>query len=103
MVATTGQGRRIMDNVYAYDKVNNILSLTNNAPVPSSNLMGGSSQYSYSYDDLYRLTTARGNYKGPQELDRDSMTMQYKSVGGVTLKTQPNEHTNRHGGNQWIP
>jgi hypothetical protein len=55
LTATTGKGRRIMDNVYAYDKVNNILSLTNNAPVPTSNLMGGYSQYSYSYDDLYHF------------------------------------------------
>src|SRR5260221_1575478 len=103
MVATTGQGRRIMDNVYAYDKVDNILSLTNNAPVPSSNLMGGSSQYSYTYDDLYRLTTASGNYKGPKEQDRYSMTMEYNSVGGITRKTQTSDKTNGPGGNKWIP
>jgi RHS repeat-associated protein len=103
LTATTGKGRRIMDNVYAYDKVDNILSLTNNAPVPSSNLMGGSSQYGYTYDDLYRLTTASGNYKGPQEQDRYSMTMEYNTVGSITRKTQTNDKTNGPGGNKWIP
>jgi len=93
MVVNTGNGnsRRIMDNTYAYDKVDNILSLTNNAPVPSSNLMGGSGQYSYAYDDLYRLTTAGGQYKAPHEQDRYSMTMEYNTVGSLTRKTQTND------------
>jgi RHS repeat-associated protein len=103
MLATTGNGRRIMDNSYVYDKESNILSLTNNAPVPSSNLMGGSSQYSYTYDDLYRLTTANGMYKGPNEQDRYSMTMEYNTVGGITRKAQTSDKTNGPGGNKWIP
>ena len=103
MLATAGNGRRIMDNTYGYDKESNILSLTNNAPVPSSNLMGGASQYSYTYDDLYRLTSASGMYKGPNEQDRYSMTMEYNTVGGITRKTQTSDKTNGPGGNKWIP
>ena len=45
MVAKTANGRAMMDNVYGYDKVNNIKSLINNAPVPTSSLMGGSSEF----------------------------------------------------------
>jgi len=103
MVVNTGNGnsRRIMDNTYTYDKVDNILSLTNNAPVPSSNLMGGSAQYSYGYDDLYRLTTASGLYKAPHEQDRYSMTMEYNTVGSLTRKTQTNDKS--PNGNKWIP
>jgi RHS repeat-associated protein len=101
LTATTGKGRRIMDNSYGYDKVSNILSLTNNAPVPTSNLMGGSSQYSYTYDDLYRLTTASGTYKGPKEQDRYSMTMEYNTVGSLLRKTQTNDKTSGPG-NHWI-
>jgi hypothetical protein len=56
MSAQTSAKRMFMDNVYTYDKVNNILSLKNNAPIPSANLMGGSSEYNY----LYRLTSAEG-------------------------------------------
>lgn len=77
-----------MDNVYRYDKVNNILSLENKAPVPSSNLMGGSSTYSYDYDDLYRLTTAEGSYKEANESHTYTLSMSYNSVGGITQKTQ---------------
>src|SRR5690606_2333617 len=67
MTAQTKSKRLFMDNVYGYDKVNNILSLENRAPVPSPNLMGGSSIYSYKYDDLYRLETAEGHYRGANE------------------------------------
>jgi len=98
---TTGNGRRIMDNTYAYDKVDNVLSLTNNAPMPGSNLMGGSSQYSYTYDDLYRLTMAGGSFKGPHEQDRYSMTMEYNTVGSITRKTQTSDKST--SGNKWIP
>ena len=66
MTATTAAGRAMMDNQYGYDQVNNILSLKNNAEVPASNLMGGSSSYSYEYDDLYRLTQAEGKFTGQQ-------------------------------------
>lgn len=62
MTAETSAGRAFMDNAYTYDKVNNILNLENKAEVPSSNLMGGSSSYSYEYDDLYRLTAANGQH-----------------------------------------
>jgi RHS repeat-associated protein len=102
LTTTTGKGRRMMDNVYTYDRVNNILNVANNAPVPSNNLMGGSSQYTYNYDDLYRLTTANGSYKGPHEQDRYSLAMEYNSVGGITRKTQTNDK-GAGGGNKWIP
>ena len=62
MTAETASGRAFMDNSYQYDAVNNILNLENKAEVPSSNLMGGSSSYTYEYDDLYRLTAANGQH-----------------------------------------
>jgi RHS repeat-associated protein len=96
-----GNGRRIMDNDYVYDKVDNIQSIANNAPVPSSNLMGGPTQYSYTYDDLYRLTTASGSFKGPHEQDRYSLAMEYNTVGSITRKTQTNDKS--PNGNKWIP
>ncbi len=91
MVAKTTAGRTMMDNVYTYDKVNNILSLKNNAPIPSNNLMGGSSEYSYEYDDLYRLTEAQGSFKGANDQQTYNMSMAYNSVGGITQKTQNHE------------
>ncbi|GGB25045.1 SpvB/TcaC N-terminal domain-containing protein [Puia dinghuensis] len=101
LVATTGNGRRMMDNTYGYDKMDNVLSLVNNAPVPASNLMGGAAEYSYTYDDLYRLTTAAGSFKGPHEADRYSLTMEYNTVGSITRKTQTNDKS--PNGNNWLP
>jgi RHS repeat-associated protein len=98
---TLGNGRRIMDNSYSYDKLDNMLSLLNSAPVPSSSLMGGSSQYSYEYDDMYRLTTATGSFKGPHEQDRYSMSLEYNTVGSITRKTQTSDKSSN--GNKWIP
>jgi RHS repeat-associated protein len=88
MTAQTSAKRSFMDNDYAYDKVNNILNLKNNAPVPTPNLMGGNSEYSYSYDDLYRMTSASGNYKGANDEESYTLAMDYNSVGGITKKTQ---------------
>ena len=52
--------RTIMDNVYSYDKVGNILSIENNALKPANGQKGGASLYSYTYDNHYRLTGATG-------------------------------------------
>jgi RHS repeat-associated protein len=93
MTAQTTAKRLFMDNVYTYDKVNNILSLENKAPIPNANLMGGTSEYSYSYDDLYRLTAAEGNYKSKNDDHSYTLLMQYNSVGGITNKTQ--NHTKK--------
>jgi RHS repeat-associated protein len=88
MQAQTAAKRLFMDNVYSYDKVNNILGMENKAPIPSANLMGGSSEYIYQYDDLYRLSTAEGHYKGPNDEHTYNLAMVYNSVGGITQKSQ---------------
>jgi RHS repeat-associated protein len=88
MKAETASSRVFMDNVYEYDKVNNVLGLKNNAPIPSSNLMGGASEYAYNYDDLYRLTNAQGHYKGATDEHTYTLAMSYNTVGGITQKTQ---------------
>jgi RHS repeat-associated protein len=99
MTASTAAKRAFMDNEYTYDKVNNILSLKNSAPVPSPNLMGGSSEYTYEYDDLYRLTEARGHYTGPNEQHRYTLQMSYNSVGSILEKTQLHQRTS--SGSSW--
>ena len=100
MVAKTASGRAMMDNIYEYDKVNNILSLKNNAPIPTSSLMGGSSEYHYKYDELYRLTEASGSFKGSTKEHRYNLQMSYNTVGGIESKAQTHE---RKGGeeNEW--
>lgn len=94
LTAQTSAQRLFMDNVYTYDKVNNILDLANNAPVPSPNLMGGPSEYKYSYDDLYRLTNSTGSYKGANDDEAYTLSINYNSVGSILTKNQ--NHT-KHG------
>jgi len=98
MTAETAAGRAFMDNDYQYDAVNNILSLENKAEVPSSNLMGGSSSYTYEYDDLYRLTSAQGEHTGSNSKDQYTLGMQYNTVGGITNKNQFHEKSGGDGG-----
>ena len=64
MTAKTSASRFMMDNTYTWDNENEILNIVNAAPVPPSNLMGGKSNYLYTYDDLYRLTNAGGSFTG---------------------------------------
>ncbi|MBL6445373.1 hypothetical protein JMN32_03585 [Fulvivirga sp. 29W222] len=97
MTATTAANRNFMDNVYEYDAVSNILSLKNNAPVPNSNLMGGSSEYTFEYDDLYRLTAAEGVFTGSNEQHRYSMSLNYNTVGSILQKKQLHERSGGDG------
>lgn len=61
--SATDTGRVFMDNAYTYDAVSNVLSLVNNAQ-PVAGLLGGSSRHDYTYDNLYRLTSAKGDLRG---------------------------------------
>ena len=91
MIAETAEDRKMMDNVYTYDNVNNILQLQNNADVPTGNLMGGPAVYDYTYDDLYRLTNATGNHVGNTYENRYSLEMEYNTLHSIVNKDQLHE------------
>lgn len=80
-------GTRIMDNVYTYDQVNNVLSLVNDRAVPGDG-QGGQMSSSYQYDPLYRLTNATGHYTGSAREDQYELTMAYNDLHNITHKTQ---------------
>ncbi len=88
MIAETATDRKMMDNHYTYDKVNNILKLENKAEIPTSNLMGSKTEYNYSYDDLYRLTNATGSNLGSNHENKYSLAMEYNSIHSITKKDQ---------------
>ncbi|MBX9728594.1 MAG: hypothetical protein K2X31_06780, partial [Sphingopyxis sp.] len=46
--------RMLMSNAYTYDKVGNVMSVVNSAPIPGSGIGGRMAHY-YQYDGLYRL------------------------------------------------
>ncbi len=91
LMAETAANRRMMDNEYSYDGEHNILRLVNSAPIPPSNLMGGASDYQYTYDDLYRLTNTNGKFYGSDHEHRYTSTMTYNDLSGITSKTQLHE------------
>jgi YD repeat-containing protein len=49
-----------MDLSYSYDNENNITGIANNAG--AVNGLGGGYEYIYRYDDMYRLTSANGEF-----------------------------------------
>ncbi len=63
-VVSTRVNKQIMNNTYSYDKVNNVLGVVNSAPLPTGNAFGGDIAHTYTYDDLYRLETAKGTFVG---------------------------------------
>ena len=64
----TADGQTVMENMYQYDAVDNILGITNAAnPTSLTKLnkakLGGRSSHTYEYDELNRLIHASGKAK----------------------------------------
>ena len=78
-----------MDNAYSYDAVSNVLGIKNNAPLPQSGKAGGQMSHSYTYDPLYRLTSATGAYKGMDNKSASyTLSMGYDNMHRITSKKQ---------------
>jgi RHS repeat-associated protein len=74
---------------YHYDNVGNITQIHNEVPVPHGKPVGGPSTQTFGYDDLYRLTSASGDYRDKDnKLDRYSLSLGYDSIGNTTSKNQ---------------
>ncbi|MCB9202820.1 MAG: hypothetical protein H6604_07230 [Flavobacteriales bacterium] len=58
---------QFIKNFYQYDPVGNIIYLSNNVELPQAGMLGGPSQHSFAYDDLNRLTSAQGSWKGTDQ------------------------------------
>ena len=82
-------GKTIMDNAYSYDAVSNVLGVQNNAPLPQSGKAGGQMSHSYTYDPLYRLSSATGTYKGTDNKTASyTLAMGYDNMHRITSKKQ---------------
>lgn len=95
--------RLFMDNAYVYDKVSNVKSVKNNAAVLTG-LLGGGSEMTYNYDDLYRLTSASGSWSGyntsnQAEKQSYSVTMSYDELHNITEKKQGHNKSLDNGTN----
>ncbi|MFC4476479.1 RHS repeat domain-containing protein [Flavobacterium chungangensis] len=80
--------RMFMNNKYQYDKVSNVLNVTNSA-AGVANKMGGIMSHNYAYDNLYQLTSASGIYTGAdQKTANYSLEMKYDDLHNIVSKTQ---------------
>ena len=84
----TNTPRMFMNNKYQYDKVSNVLNVTNSA-AGVANKMGGIMAHNYSYDNLYQLTSANGVYTGAdQKTANYNLEMKYDNLQNIVSKTQ---------------
>lgn len=88
-LAVNAGGKTIMDNAYGYDLVSNVLSVVNKAAIPEKGKAGGQMSHSYTYDALYRLSTANGTYKGTDNKTASyTLAMGYDNMHRITSKKQ---------------
>ncbi|MBN1208048.1 MAG: AHH domain-containing protein [Myxococcaceae bacterium] len=84
---------------YGYDKVGNVTQLINDVPNARPNEYGGRVEQSFSYDDLYRLTSANGTWSQPPgKLNQYAYTLQYDDIHNVRAKEQQHWIRNRGEG-----
>ena len=83
---------------YGYDRVGNILSLANQVDVPPPTTFGGPNKQSFGYDDLYRLTEAKGEYKSAPDRTRNyTLDLTYDTNHNILAKKQSDVVTNAGG------
>lgn len=83
--ATTANGNPMLNNSYSYDAVSNITGIINNSP-PQKGKLGGRASQKYSYDGLYRLIGATGQYEGFKDTASYGLEMQYDNLSNILNK-----------------
>lgn len=90
---------QFMDMAYGYDFVGNILGLANAAPIPPQNELGGPTQQTFTYDELYRLTVANGSFSPSRSTEHQyTLGMSYDRIHNITRKDQ--EHITLRNGSK---
>ncbi len=90
--AGKGAGNLFQNLTYKYDNVGNVLSLSNDVPVPPASQFGGPSTQTFAYDDLYRLTSASGSYKFMPDKERKyKLDLSYDTIHNMLSKRQVDE------------
>jgi len=102
-LVATDVNRTFMDNHYGYDKMQNVVLLSNRASVPvGSDLFGGESTQTFTYDNLYQLTGAEGSWTARQGHEyRYKLSMGYDTIGNIKTKNQLHDKL-PYDGNKWI-
>ncbi|WP_018676022.1 SpvB/TcaC N-terminal domain-containing protein, partial [Riemerella columbina] len=85
------------NNRYTYDLVGNILQVANQVPIINYAL-GGASSYQYQYDELNRLTQAKGQYTGEATSAEYQLQMQYNKLNGIVQKALTHKQNGKDKG-----
>jgi RHS repeat-associated protein len=81
---------------YKFDKVGNVTSLVNDVQHARPNEYGGRVEQSFTYDDLYRLTSATGTwFQPPGKRNEYSYALQYDDIHNIKSKNQQHWIRNR--------
>jgi RHS repeat-associated protein len=91
----TSDSNDLFNNKYEYDKVGNVLGLSNNAGVTANNMAGGY-KHTFEYDNFNRLVKAEGTFEGSIDQiasgnDANAkyfLKMSYNKTHGIENKTQ---------------
>ena len=88
---STPSGRVLQNISYGYDRVGNILTMTNGIGDPVGD-RSGTVSFQYRYDDLYRLTWATGEAKArAHTIDRFTTQYAYSDIHNMTSNVQIHE------------
>ncbi len=94
-------GSQFQNLSYTYDKVGNILQLHNDVRLPNGKPIGGPSTQTFTYDDLYRLTSAHGEYQHmANKVDSYDLSLSYDSINNTVTKNQQEQITVNPGAAQ---
>lgn len=89
-------GRKIQDFTYRRDLTGTLLSLRNNVPPSHASQVGGPSDQTFVYDDLYQLVSANGS--GRTENNKNTsytLSLAYDEGGDLVAKNQVHEVSNK--------
>lgn len=83
---------------YSYDPVGNVTALSNQVAIPPASAFGGPVAQTFSYDGMYRLTHATGEWQfSPNKRDDYALTLAYDTIHNITRKTQSHDVTTPGG------
>ncbi len=79
----------IQDLKYTYDDVGNPKTYRNDLPAPRSNLFGGATEQTYTYDPYERIASGTGEWQqATGKLRRHTFTVDYDENSNVVFKNQ---------------
>lgn len=91
-IITTKATKPLQKLLYSYDPVGNLTKLVNDLPIPPPNEFGGPSTQTYTYDDLYRLVGATGQYQhSGSKTEKYTLALGYDNIHNIVSKQQTHD------------